>query len=192
MNPTDSKWLEILKASGWQTASLTIAFIAIWLLVKNGTIPTTSSPLWEAVPAIGAILCGCLCLGSIGSALCKFYQPDKAYIARRAKRNEINEVRKYIPCMTEKEKEIIGYLLHHNQRLFSTTEDAAYAAPLLSKGIIRCSAQPGQVLDPRREPFEIPDYVWTELVNHREKFPYKPPSNGETETHPWAIHGMAR
>ena len=53
MNPTDPKWLEILKASGWQTASLTIAFLMIFILIKNGTIPRTDNPLWEAIPAIG-------------------------------------------------------------------------------------------------------------------------------------------
>ncbi len=192
MNPTDPKWLEILKASVWQTASLAIACLIIFLLIKNGAIPRTASPLWEALPAIGAIIFGCLSFGLIGSALSKYYQPDKAYTAWRIKRHQINELREYIPFMTEKDKEIIGYLLYHNQRIFVNPQDAGYAATLLSKGIIRVSAQQGQVLDLTRVPFEIPDYIWSELVNHREKFQYKPPPSGETEVYPWAIDWMAR
>jgi hypothetical protein len=192
MNPADPKWLEILKASGWQTASLSIAFLVILFLIKNEVIPRTPSPLWEAVPAIGAIIFGFLSLGSLGSSLFKFYQPEKAYTAWRIKRYKLNEIREYIPFMTVKDKEIIGYLLHHNQRLFETAKDAGYAAPLLSKGIIRISAQQGQMLDLTRVPFEISDYIWTELLNHREKFQYKPPPRGETEVYPWAIHWMAR
>ncbi len=192
MIPTDPKWLEILKASGWQTTSLTIASIVILVLVINDVIPTTGNPLWVAVPAISAIIFGFLSVGSIGNALFQFYRPDKAFALWRAKKRKIIEVREYIPFMTAKDKEIIGYLLHHNQRVFEADQDAGYAAPLLSNGIIRVYAKHGQFLDLARVPFEIPDYIWAELVNHREKFQYPPPSRGQNEHYPWAIHWMAR
>ena len=39
--------------------------------------------------------------------------------------------------MTKEDKEIIGYLLHHNQKMFQAGVTGGYAAPLISKGIIR-------------------------------------------------------
>jgi len=58
INPADPKWLEILKASGWQTTALTMACVIIVVLVKQGTIPTTNSPLWVAVPSIASLIFG--------------------------------------------------------------------------------------------------------------------------------------
>ena len=94
--------------------------------------------------------------------------------------------------MTDKDKEIIGYLLHHNQKVFQTDQDGGYAAPLISKGIVRVSARRGQVLDPVQVPFEIPDHIWTVLKSNQREFPYYPPSDREDATYPWAIHWMAR
>lgn len=192
MNPADPKWLEILKASGWQTGSLSLAFIIILILVKNGVIPSSSDPLWIALPAIGAIIFGFLTLAAIGSALVKYFGPGNAYAVWHRKRQQAKDVRRFIPYMTEKDREIIGYLLYHNQKMFQADEDAGYAAPLLSKGIIRISAIRGQSVDLTRVPFEIPDHIWAELERHKDKFGYKPPAKGETEIHPWAIHWMAR
>ena len=91
-----------------------------------------------------------------------------------------------------KDKEIVGYLLHHNQKMFQTEHDGGYAAPLISRGIIRPSGRPGQAVDLTRMPFEVPDHIWSVLESNREKFPHDPPSGQEVETHPWAIHFMAR
>jgi len=45
INPVDPKWLEILKASEWQTTALAIACGLLVALVKFKVIPTTDSPL---------------------------------------------------------------------------------------------------------------------------------------------------
>jgi hypothetical protein len=94
--------------------------------------------------------------------------------------------------MTEKDKEIIGYLLYHNQRMFQTEQDGGYAAPLISKDIIIISAKRGQVMDMSRVPFEVPDYIWLVFKKNQHLFPYEPPPKGETEVHPWAISWMVR
>jgi hypothetical protein len=192
VNPADPRWLEILKASGWQTTSLTIASAVIWILIANEVIPTTDSPLWIAIPAIGVVVFGFLSLGAIGGAAVEYFQPGKAFNLWLAKRRKTQEVRDFIPFMTKKDKEIIGYLLYHNQKVFQTNQDAGYAAPLLSKGIIRIAANRGQVIDTTRVPFEVPDYIWQVLESHRESFAYAPPKPGEKQIHPWAIHWMAR
>jgi hypothetical protein len=190
MTTPDPRWLEILKASGWQTSAMSIASVVVLVLVRNGTIPTDGSPHWIAVPSISAIVFGSLAIASVASAIIKATQP-LAHITRwRSKRAEQQAVRNYIPHMTKQDQEIIAYLLHHNQKMFQADQDGGYAAPLISKGIIRISAQRGQVLDLTRVPFAIPDHIWTVLVEQRERFPYRPDNGEKLERHPWAIPWM--
>ena len=152
-SPADPKWLEILKASGWQTTALAIACILIVVLIKKDFIPTTNSPLWIAVPSIGAVIFGCLSLAAMGNALAKAIKLGMRIDQWRLKRQKIIEVREYIPYLTDEDREIIGYLLYHNQKMFQTNQDGGYAAPLISKGIIKASRRHGQVFDPLRVPW---------------------------------------
>ena len=192
INPADPRWIEILKASGWQTTALTLACIIIVVLVKQGIIPTTDSPLWVAVPSIAGLIFGFLSLAAIGDALVKTLEPSKRIKQWFWKRKKTKEVSNFIPYMTDKDREIIGYLLYHNQKTFQADSDGGYAAPLISKGIIRVACKQGQVFDPSGTPFEIPDYAWSVLERNKSSFPYKPPIKDETEKHPWAIHWMVR
>ncbi len=192
MNPADPKWLEILKANGWQTIALTVACILIVELIKKGIIPTTDSPLWIALPSIGALIFGFLSLASIASAAAKYIKPGVRIDQWRMRRRKIKEIIEYIPYMSDKDREIIGYLLYHKQKMFQADNDGGYAAPLISKGIIRVACKAGQTYDSRWTPFEIPDYAWSVLERNKEHFPYKPPAKGDVEKHPWAIHWMVR
>ena len=192
VNPSDPKWLEILKASGWQTAALALACVLIVVLINKDVIPTTSSPLWITVPSIVAVICGCLSLAAIGKALAKTFKPVMKINQWLLERQKIKEVREFIPYMTDTDRKIIGYLLYHNQKMFQADRDGGYAAPLISKGIIKVSLRHGQIYDALHVPFEIPDYAWSVLEKNNRLFPYNPPSRGEVETHPWAIHWMAR
>lgn len=192
INPADPKWLEIFKASGWQTTALAIACGLIIVLVKSEVIPTTGSPSWIALPAIGALIFGCLSLAAMGSALAKVIKPATKFDRWRLKRHEERAAREFIQYMTDKDREIIGYLLYHNHKMFQAYQDGGYAAPLISKGIIQRSSVHGQPVDPNWMPFEVPDHVWSVLEKNREAFPYEPPTAGEVEKHPWAIHWMVR
>jgi hypothetical protein len=192
INPADPKWLEILKASGWQTTALTIACGLVVVLVKSEVIPTTDSPLWIALPAIGALIFGCLSLAAMGSALAKVIKPAARFQWWRLKCHEERAVREFIPYMTDRDRAIIGYLLYHNQKMFQAEQDGGYAAPLISKGIIQRSGVPGQAVDLTWMPFEVPDHVWSVLEKNREAFPYEPPPTGEVKERPWAIPWMVR
>jgi len=192
INPVDPKWLEILKASGSQTTALAIACGLFVILVKFEVIPTSDSPLWIALPTFGVLIFGCLSLASMYSALANAIKPAARIDRWRLKRQEKKAVREFIPYMTETDRAIIGYLLYHNQKMFQTEQDGGYAAPLISKGIIRLSAVHGQAIDLSWTPFEIPDHIWSVLEQSRESFPYKPSPSGEREKHPWAISWMAR
>ena len=188
----DSKWLEILKASGWQTTALTLAFGIFIILVKKDVVPTGDDPLWIALPMLGFLICGFLALTSIFSALINAIKPAARIDQWRFKKNDQKKVKELIPYMTDQDKAIIGYLLHHNQKMFNADQDGGYAAPLISKGIVRMSGQHGQVMDMTRIPFEIPDHIWKISEQNSSNFPYSPPPGNETEVYPWAIPWMVR
>ena len=189
INPADPKWLEILKASGWQTFALAAACGIIIILINHGIIPTTDDPLWLAIPSIGGIVFGLLALTSILSASVNYLEPGKNIKVWSAKRKLTKEAEAFIPYMTEADKAIIGYLLHHNQRMFQYEQDGGYAAPLISKGIIQISASSGQIFHPSWVSFEVPDYIWTVLDNNRESFSFLPKDD---EAYPWAINWVVR
>lgn len=193
INPADPKWLEILKASGWQTAALAIASGLIVVLVKCEIIPTTGSPLWVALPAISALVFAALFIAAVGDKLAKTIKPIDRINQWYLKRREAKAAREFIPYMTDKDREIIGYLLYHNQKMFQADQDGGYAAPLISKGIIRPSGRAGQVVSTSWMPFEVPDHIWSVLKKNQEAFPYEPsPANEIDERYPWAIPWMAR
>ena len=192
INPADPRWLDILKASGWQTTGLTVACIVIVVMIKQGIIPTTNSALWIAIPSIAGVIFGFLSLAAIANAFVVNVEPGKRIRFWFLKRQKIKEVSDFIPYMTDTDRKIIGYLLYHNQKTFQADSDGGYAAPLISKGIIRVACKQGQVFDPSWVPFEIPDYAWSVLEQNKSSFPYGPPPKGETEKHPWAIHWMVR
>ena len=192
MNTPDPKWLAILKASGWQTSALMVACALTYIAIRSGAIPTDGSPYWLAVSAIGAILFACLSVAAIASAAVHTLEPGKHFGRRLSIRKEQAAVRAYIRYMTEKDREIISYLLHHTQKMFQAAQDGGYAAPLIARGIIRRAAQHRQVLDLTRVPFAVPDHIWEILDENRSEFPYKPPRDDEERGHPWAMHWMVR
>lgn len=187
----DPKWLEILKASGWQTTGLALAFGVLLLLMRTGLVPEPD-PLWVYLTALAFLICLFLALATIADGLAKAIQPGRRIKLWRTKRHEQHTVREFIPYMTDKDKEIIGYLLHHKQKMFNAEDSGGYAAPLIAKRIIRIVGVHGQMMDTLRVPFEIPDHIWTVLEEHADQFPYRPSQDGKTEPYPWAIPWMVR
>lgn len=102
---------------------------------------------------------------------------------------EAQEVEDYIPHMTEKDREIIAYLLHHNQRMFTAESDGGHARLLLSKGIIRIAAKHGQHIDMENVPFEVPKHIWDVLVRHKQRFKY---DSDDDAPYPWRVSWMER
>ena len=91
--------------------------------------------------------------------------------------------------MTEKDREIIAYLLHRNHRMFTCELDGGHARLLRSRGILRIATRPGQQVEYSDVPFEIPSGVWRVLAQHRDQFPYL---GDEDNPHPWRVHWMER
>jgi hypothetical protein len=187
----DPKWLEILKASGWQTTALAAAFGLFLIAGRTAWLPPLD-PLMIQFAALGLLVCGCLALASMGAAALKFF-PLQTWLkfwidVYRNKRQII----KYIPHMTPREKQIIAYLLANNQTTFTAAADGGHAATLLARGIVTVIAAPGQYIDAENVPMMVPPPVWAALVKHKHQFPYTPPEDDEPKGHPWRVHWMER
>lgn len=94
----------------------------------------------------------------------------------------------YIPHLSERDRVIIGHLLHHNQRVFTNVQDCGHASVLYAMGFVQMIARPGQVIDYWDFPFGVPDPVWDAMVEHKDQFPYKQPEGerrGRDGAPPW-------
>jgi hypothetical protein len=106
-----------------------------------------------------------------------------------ARSQEIDDaVEDYIPLMTEKDREIIGYLLHRKERMFTADVDGGHARLLVSLGIIRSALKSGQPFYENDAPFEMPMSVWRILVKHKDRFPVP----DDDAPHPWRVHWLER
>jgi hypothetical protein len=100
----DSRWLEILKATGWQTTAIAAACGLFLLFARWGWLP--SLPPWVVqIVTFGLLLSGFLTVAAFLSS-----SPVKEWIAHRITiYRQKRAVQEYIPHMTEQEREIIAY-----------------------------------------------------------------------------------
>jgi hypothetical protein len=184
----DPKWLELLKAGGWQKLALAAAFGIFWIFISNEIVPKPSDPLWIYIPALGFVTFSLLSLAAIATVIWDSADPLRCFRVWLSKRREQKEVEHFIPYMTATDKKIIGYLLHHQQKMFSAADDGGYAAPLISRRIIRLAGIAGQTVRLTSVPFQIPDHIWIVLERNRHHFPPPPNSKGPP---PWVVPFMA-
>jgi|SRR5882762_1135013 len=190
MAAADPKWLEILKASGWQTAAVTAASATILYLNAKKRLPVALDSWVIQAAEVGVLVFGFLTVSSIGPHVTKTANIMASVLERRlAVDRAQRQVAKDIPSMTSKEREIIGYLLANNQKMFTCSRDGGYANTLLSKGIVVCALLPGQVTTTFGVPFKVPDHVWDVLVEHKANFPNTCKTG---EPYPWAMSWMSR
>jgi len=103
--------------------------------------------------------------------------------------DELCQIEDDLSELTQQEREILAYLLHHNQRMFECPWDGGNARLLIARGIVRNAQRKDQLVDYRNVPMEIPRPVWNLLLKHRAKFPYTPSKDGGQ---PWRVHWMAK
>jgi hypothetical protein len=94
------------------------------------------------------------------------------------------DLREELSELNAKEREIIAYLVHHNERLFTADIDGGHAATLIARGFVRVALRPGQVFDSADVPMEVPRPVWNVVKQMKEQFPY---SGDEDDPHPWRV-----
>jgi len=190
--PPDPRWLEILKASGWQTTAISVASALLIYGNSNKWFPAPFEPWKIQIAVIALVVCGCLSIASIGSAIMKAPNGPTRKLARMwAIRRAKRQVARLIPQMTSTEKDIVSYLLAKNQTMFTNTADGGYANTLISKGVIVCALLPGQAYTDFEVPFKVPAHVWEVLMKHKAEFPYELKAEAK-QSHPWRVHWMSR
>lgn len=185
----DPRWLEILKASGWQTAAIAATCGLFLLLARWSFIPPLDAWMIQ-LAAFGLLLSAFLAVASVIVALNRFF-PLQRWIVRWVNiRREQRAARNYLPHMTAEEKKIVAYLLAHNQKTFTAAQDGGYATTLISRGIVVRALRPGQVFAVEDTPMAVPDHIWTVPMQHKHEFPI---SDAEREgAHPWRVPWMVR
>jgi hypothetical protein len=186
----DPKWLEILKASGWQTAAVAFAGVALLYLNAKKRLPVAlDSWVVEAVE-VAVLVCGFLAVFSVGPHVAKKFKGLWGWFGHRlAIRRAKRQVEKDIATMSPKEREIIGYLLAINEKMFDYSYDGGAANTLIAKRIVVCALLPGQSTNAFGVPFKIPDYAWEVLLKHKAEFPN---TWKKGKPFPYAISWMAR
>ena len=177
----DAKWLEILKASGAKTAAIAVAAALLVYLNTTKRLPVDIDHWIIGVAIIVALLCGCLTVASIAS-----YALPKArgfVMGMWLRRQENKAVAALIPAFSEKERNIIGYLLANNQPMFTNAPDCGHAATLVSKGIVVCAVRAGQPVVQSDVPFAIPEFIWNILRKNKGAFTHVPLNAGQP--YPW-------
>jgi hypothetical protein len=95
--------------------------------------------------------------------------------------------RAYVPYLTEKEREILSYLLHHKQKVFTADADMGYANTLYGAGYLILAAR-GQVAS-SDVPVRVAEFVWRVMEESPQTFEYR---GDEEDTSPWRVPWDAR
>jgi len=106
----------------------------------------------------------------------------------RARKNAAREFRSYLPFLSDKERQILGYIREKKLKTFEAAMDGGYANGLLARRFIVQIAAPGQVFNEQSATMAVPDFVWAILQEQPDHFPYKPEYSGgrdSVETQPW-------
>lgn len=138
------------------------------------------------------IVCSCLVGTNFITSLWTITENQRKDLLRTLHlRRDQKRVEQEIDFLTPSEKNILAYLLIHNQKMIEVLPDGEEAATLISKGFL---------VPPVRHPpaihrdiqVAIPDHVWNVLTRYKEKFSYRPVRDQNVEVHPWRTHWMVR
>lgn len=189
-----SKSIDLLKASGWQTAMIAVGCGLLLYLSRVGIIPAMDP--WMVILAWAAMLIAAgLAVASLLSALQGVAESGWAgWRRRRARQSQIDAFRKHLPFLGDKERQILGYLRHNKQKTFIADHDGGYASTLLAQRFVYYIGVPGQTFDLDKTPMAVAEHVWTVMQEQPEAFPYKPEYNDrdDVETYPWRIPWQLR
>jgi hypothetical protein len=191
-----AKFVDLLKASGWQMAMIAVACALLLYLSASGIIPDLD-PAWTLVVWAGMLIAAGLAIAPLFTSL----QGVAEGAWRR--RQHLQAVRQaeqvfwdYIPYLTDKERQILGYLREKKLKTFVADHDGGYAGTLLARGFVTYVGVRGQSFDLDKTPMAVPEHVWKVLQQHPESFPYKPEYGGASservETLPWRIPWQLR
>jgi hypothetical protein len=187
---TDPRWLEILKASGWQLFALSAAFLGFWLLIHFDFLPKIDLP--SIVYGLPLAILVTLALAFVSAAesifqkIIKWNEKRVLEIKRvedNAKHREL--FRDYVPYLTENEREILAYLYQNNQKTFVADMTGDLASTLYNRGLVRMLAKPGQGVSALSCTFEVPETTWDVMSDLDDKFARPKVNLGYRGRRPW-------
>lgn len=183
------EWLKNLIKTGGRKAFAIAMACGILLWIDHKEI-LALSPNYKNLIVILGITSGSVAVTSFVAAIAELVRPiigNEIWKLRARKK-----VQKYLPRLTEKEKEIIAYLLAKNQTMFTCDSDGEEARTLIASGFVVCALRPGQVFIEGEVPHAIPEYVWTVLIKNKDLFPYQPANDDDIEAYPWRTPWMVK
>lgn len=152
-------------------------------IVTGAMTASSEDTLWRTCKSLDEL---------VGSELRKRNIPvrvETPIVAPVEEDDELAGIEYDLDYLSNKEREIISYLLQHNQRMFTAAVDGGHASTLISRGIVTKALRHSQVFDAEDCPMEVPRPVWALLQKHREKFPYE---LHEDDPHPWRVDWRER
>lgn len=168
--------------------------------VRSGSVNST---VISALPELGpslllaawiiVFLSVALTVAAVGPTIEVLTKAQFAKISANKQVRELeNEFRRQVPYLSEKERQILGYLWHQQIKTFTADHDGGHAATLIARGYIRYAGVRGQSFDMDKCPMLVPDYVWRVVEEDPAKFPYVPDMCDGYEAEPWRIHWALR
>jgi hypothetical protein len=175
---TLAKFVDLLKASGWQMAMIAVACALLLYLSAAGVIPGIE-PGWTLVVWAGMLIAAGLAIASLLASLQRVSEAAwRRRQQRQAVRREEQAFRDYVPYLTENERQILGYLREKKLKSFLADHDGGYAGTLLARGFVVYVGVRGQSFDLDKTPMAVPEHVWKVLEEQPGSFPYKPEYSG--------------
>lgn len=188
----DSGWIKALELPAKITGALFVASCVILLIDGTDSLSLSDIGTW-ARPLITIILVGSGCL-FVFSAMSTAWESTTgvrtSWLRKRWYKKRRQDFIDDIRFLTERERKILGYLRHYNQKRFTGTQDGGHARTLVAKGYVHFIGVEGQGVDPMNVPYEVADYVWEVIEARPNDFPHQPVfSSGQarTEVHPWRV-----
>lgn len=153
-----------------------------------GVIPMIKGTGWEPVLWIVLLLSGAIAAAGLMRLGKKLIVHLYEWLAERDNQKEFRKhVVSQIDLLNDVEREIFGYLLHHNTNTFKGHQNGGHAANLIGRGFIRMNVANGQMIDPLDVPYVVHPVVWDVVKTQKEKFPYNPQRRRGQKMPPWRV-----
>ncbi|MBL9047479.1 MAG: super-infection exclusion protein B [Tabrizicola sp.] len=186
----DPRWLEILKASGWQLFAVCVSLSFFWMLLRSEYLPPLDSPWVVYGLPLAILVSGSLSLVSllefIARKISRLISERKQASQKREdylKRSQ--RFRNYLPHLTETELRILRYLFQQNQKTFVADVTGDLASTLYNQGFVNLVALPGQQISVMSSTFCVPDFVWEIMIENKKMFEKPKVELGYRNKRPW-------
>jgi hypothetical protein len=133
-------------------------------------------PTVTAFAKVGFVVFGCLSAVSILAAAWRGVAWAWGIaVSRRAKAARQRQAEESLDDITNREREILSFLVTRGERHFTTEIDGGFAAGLIGRGLIHRAVRSGQAFDQLSTPFTVDEDVWKALQKRKDEFNHPKP-----------------